>query len=159
MIRRSLWTLPLVLLSLYATNLHAQAKFAIYATGGGEKSGLANQGWTTAGTFGFYYGLYHVGPLSLSADARADLSSNVKSGFLGPRLAFSIPGIPIKPYAEILVGGSTYPVLDSRIVTRIVGGIDTTILPHIDWRLIDYSYGLNQNDHAQTISTGLVVRF
>ena len=114
----------------------------------------------------FYYGIYHVGPLDLSADARADLSSNIKSGLLGPRLAFHLPIVAVKPYAEILVGGSTYPntpsglSISSKIVGRVVGGVDTAILPHLDWRMIDYSYGLNSAaSHQQTISTGLVLRF
>jgi hypothetical protein len=163
--RRPLFTFPLLLLSLITATLNAQAKFAIYGTGGGEKSGVVNEGWTTAATFGFYYGLYHVGPVALSADARADVSSNIKSGLIGPRFAFHIPAIPLKPYAEALIGGSTYPTLPSgitipnKLTGRIVGGIDTTILPHIDWRMIDYSYGLNKGQHTQTITSGLVVRF
>ena len=42
---------------------------------------------------------------------------------------------------------------------------DTTILPHIDWRIADYSYsgaGITQDNitrHPQTISTGIVLRF
>jgi hypothetical protein len=156
---------PLLLLGLIAPVLQAQAKFAIYATGGGEKSGVVNQGWTTAETFGFYYGLYHIPFSALSVDLRADISHNVKSGLIGPRIAFHIPLIPIKPYAEALIGGSTYPVLPSgiqvpnQVVGRIVGGGDATILPHIDWRVVDYSYGLNRGRHQQTISSGLVIRF
>jgi hypothetical protein len=162
---RRILFLALLVISLTST-LHAQAKFAIYGTGGGEKTGIVNQsGWNTAATFGFYYGIYHVGPLDLSADARADLSSDIKSGLLGPRLAFHLPIIAVKPYAEILVGGSTYPntpsglSISSKIVGRVVGGVDTAIFPNVDWRMIDYSYGLNSANHQQTISTGLVLRF
>src|ERR1700733_11430098 len=89
--RRILFTL-LPLLVLSTSTLHAQAKFAIYGTGGGEKTGIVNQNdWNTAATFGFYYGIYHVGPLDLSADARADLSSNIKSGLLGPPPPLPLP--------------------------------------------------------------------
>jgi hypothetical protein len=157
--------LPLLLLGLIAPTLHAQAKFAIYATGGGEKSGLINQGWTTAETFGFYYGLHHLPFSALSVDFRADVSKNVKSGLIGPRIAFHVPLIPIKPYAEALIGASTFPTLPNGItqpnqfVGRIVVGGDAAIFPHPDWRVIDYSYGLNRRDHAQTISSGLVFRF
>src|ERR1700716_3872135 len=100
MSRRVLWTLPLLLVALSSVNLHAQARFAIYGTGGAERSGLPNQGWTGAGTFGFYYGLLHAGPIDVSADARGDVSSNIKSGFIGPRVALKLPVIPIKPYGE-----------------------------------------------------------
>ena len=72
MSRRTLWILPL-LLSLTATTLHAQARFAIYGTGGGEKSGLPNDDWRGAGTFGFYYGILHAAIFDISVDARGDL--------------------------------------------------------------------------------------
>lgn len=156
----------LLILHLTAVALHAQARFAIYGTGGAEKTGIINQdGWYTAATFGFYYGIFHVGPLDLSADVRGDVSSKIKSGLIGPRLAFHLPVVALKPYVEVLAGGSTYPntsaglPIPNKFVGRIVGGIDTTILPRIDWRVIDYSYGLNSASRQQTISTGLVLRF
>lgn len=164
--RRTLLTLPVLVFTFTAAALNAQARFAIYATGGGEKTGIVNQNdWNTAATFGFYYGIYHLGPLDLSADARGDVSSKIKSGLVGPRLAFHLPIVALKPYAEILGGGSTYPdtpaglSIPNKFVGRVVGGIDTAILPHVDWRMIDYSYGLNSASHQQTISTGLVLRF
>jgi hypothetical protein len=163
MSRRVLWTLPLLLVALSSVNLHAQARFAIYGTGGAERSGLPNQGWTGAGTFGFYYGLLHAGPIDVSADARGDVSSNIKSGFVGPRVALKLPVIPIKPYGEFIFGISTYnrPV-DNDFAYRYVLGVDTTILPHIDWRVADFSYGINNSangTHAKTLSSGLVLRF
>src|ERR1700721_980055 len=146
---RRILFLPLLVISLTST-LRAQAKFAIYGTGGGEKTGIVNQnGWNTAATFGFYYGIYHVGPLDLSADARADLSSDIKSGLLGPRLAVPLPLIAVQPYAEILVGGSTYPntpsglSISSKIVGRVVGGVDTAIFPNAGWRRLAARSGSN----------------
>ena len=106
--RRVLWTAPLLLLALCCISLHAQARFAIYGTGGGEKSGLPNDDWQAAGTFGFYYGLLHAAIFDISVDARGDLSSNIKSGFLGPRVAVKLPVIPLKPYGEFIFGVSTY---------------------------------------------------
>ncbi|MCU1251074.1 MAG: hypothetical protein JWQ49_4103 [Edaphobacter sp.] len=163
MSRRVLWTLPLLFVALCSVNLHAQARFAIYGTGGGEKSGLPNDDWHAAGTFGFYYGLFHFTPIDLSVDARGDLSGNIKSGFLGPRVAVKLPIIPIKPYGEFIFGVSTYnrPV-DNDFAYRYVLGLDTTILPHIDWRVADFSYALNTSangTHAKTLSSGLVIRF
>jgi len=164
MIRR-LWTLPLLLLSFCTATLHAQSKLAIYGTFGGEKSGLANQGWTTAGTVGLYVGVTNLGPIALSVDGRADLSSSIKSGLLGPRVALHFPAFPLKPYAEILIGESTYPnrpdglTASDKFVSRVVGGIDTAILPHVDWRILDFSYGINRDDHAETLSSGIVLRF
>jgi hypothetical protein len=167
MSRRVLWTLPLLLVALFSVSLHAQARFAIYGTGGGEKSGLPNDDWHGAGTFGFYYGIVHAVIFDISVDARGDLSSNIKSGFVGPRLAVKVPVLPIKPYGEFIFGVSTYSTpahlpIPNDFAYRYVFGLDTTILPHIDWRVADFSYALNNSSngtHAKTLSTGLVIRF
>jgi opacity protein-like surface antigen len=168
--RRILWILTLVLFSLTITTLHAQAKFAVYGTGGTEKSGLQHSGWNTAVTFGFYYGLRHFGPFDFSADVRGDLSHNIASGVLGPRLAAKIPVFPIMPYAELLFGESSYSTQSNSIrdansfTYRYVGGVDFTLIPHVDWRLVDYSYSsgitqFNANIHPKTITSGFVIRF
>jgi hypothetical protein len=165
---RYLRVLPLLLLFITVT-LHAQAKLAIYGTVGGEKSGLQNESWTTAGTFGLYYGVANFGPLAFSADVRGDLSSNINSFIVGPRLALHLPAFPLKPYVEFLLGGSSYstnnngPKNDSSFTYRYVGGIDTAILPHVDWRVIDFSYsgGISQfstSVNPKTLSSGLVLR-
>ena len=167
MSRRVLWTIPLLFVALCSVNLHAQARFAIYGTGGGEKSGLPNDDWHGAGTFGFYYGILHAAIFDISVDARGDLSSNIKSGFVGPRVAVKVPIIPIKPYGEFIFGVSTYSTpahlpIPNDFAYRYVLGLDTTILPHIDWRVADFSYALNTSangTHAKTLSSGLVIRF
>ena len=167
---RSVFILPLVLLSLCVSTLHAQAKLAIYGTIGAEKSGLADQGWSKAATFGLYYGLANFGPLAVSVDGRGDISTNLDSGLFGPRVALHARLFPLKPYVEFLVGPSFYSThnnanKDANAFTyRYVGGIDTTILPHIDWRVFDFTYGggitqLNNDVHMKTLTTGLVLRF
>jgi hypothetical protein len=167
---RRIWTLPILLFSLTANPLHAQAKLAVYGTGGTEKSGLQHSGWNTAGTFGFYYGLRHFAPLDLSVDVRGDLSRNIYSGILGPRLAVKVPVFPIMPYGEFLFGESSYSTLSdghrnaNNFTYRVVAGADFTLIPHFDWRVVDYSYssGITQfgaNVHPKTITTGFVIRF
>ncbi len=163
--------LPLLLLCFFTPALHAQAKLAIYGTVGGEKSEVNNSGWTTAGIFGLYYGLVNLGPIAISADARGDLSGNINSALFGPRVALHLPLFPLKPYAELLGGFSSYntrsggPKNATDANYRWVGGVDTTILPRLDWRIADYSYsggGITQGNvtrHPQTFSTGLVIRF
>jgi hypothetical protein len=167
MTKRCLPILPLVVILLFSSNLHAQARFAIYGTGGGEKSGVPNDDWHGAGTFGFYYGILHAAIFDISVDARGDLSTNIKSGFVGPRVAVKVPVIPIKPYGEFIFGVSTYSTpahlpIPNDFAYRYVLGLDTTILPHIDWRVADFSYALNTSangTHAKTLSSGLVIRF
>lgn len=164
---RITWALPLFLLSFLPNQLHAQARFAIYGTVGGETGGVPNESWALAGTAGFYAGLKKLGPLNFSLDARADLSSDVSSGLIGPRLAIKLPAFPIKPYGEFLIGFSDFSgsggLKDSNsFAARYVLGADMTILPHIDWRIADFSYDLNDDDgrgNAKTLSTGLVLRY
>jgi hypothetical protein len=162
--------LLLLLLLLFAPLLHAQASLAVYGTIGTENSGLDSEGWSKAGTIGLYHDFSSHGPVSLAVDARLDLSTNVNSGLIGPRLALHFPVLPIKPYAELLVGGTYYRTAtrtskdSSDLAYRWVGGIDTAILPHLDWRILDFSYGggltvLNKTIHMKTLSTGLVLRF
>ena len=156
---------------LLTAGLAAQARIAIYGTIGTEKSEVNNSGWSTAGTFGLYYGLANLGPVAVSVDVRGDLSTNINSGLIGPRVALHFPAFPLKPYVELLAGVSAYSTEnnDAKSSTdlnyRWVGGLDNAILPHLDWRIVDYSYsggGISQGNvtrHPQTLSTGLVVRF
>ena len=160
-------SLIVLLLSFASTYLNAQAKLAVYGTVGGENRGVVNaNGWETSGIVGLYVGLLNFGPVAISVDGRGELASSIKSGLVGPRIALHLPVMPLKPYVEALVGGSTYPnlpnglPLKSRFAGRFVAGLDTTILPRIDWRVIDFGYGITAaNPRAATLTTGLVVRF
>ncbi len=170
MTKRYLQLLALILIAIVTTNLHAQARLAIYGTAGTEKSGLPNQYWKLGGTFGLYLGLYHVGPLDISVDGRGDLSTDINSGFLGPRVAAKVPVFPIRPYGELIFGYSTYNRTAAGLqppngfAYRYVVGVDATIFPHVDWRVVDFSYAINNSDsvngeHAKSITSGLVIRF
>lgn len=171
MTRKLIRLLPCLLLALPTISLHAQARAAVYGTIGRENSGVVHEPWTLGGTIGAYADYSNTGPIALAADLRADLSSNIKSILIGPRVAFHAPAFPIKPYAEFLVGRASFNnshlgfgiKLPSQFTARYVFGADVTILPHIDWRAIDYSAALNASagngGYAKTVSTGLVVRF
>ncbi|WP_213805582.1 hypothetical protein [Granulicella sp. dw_53] len=163
--------LPLLLLAFLATglassNLHAQSRLAIYGTGGFQESGLSNQGWIPAGILGLYAGASDLGPLAISVDVRGIFSSDAKSVLVGPRLALHFPAFPLKPYSEILIGGTSYSRngASGNFNASYVGGIDTAILPHVDWRLFDFTYRLNESgngssDHQKALTTGFVIRF
>jgi hypothetical protein len=164
---KQLSILPCLILSLLSTPLHAQAKLAVYGTVGGEQPGIVNaNNWGTAGTVGLYVGVVNFGPLALSVDGRADLASKIKSGFVGPRIALHPPIFPLKPYVEVLIGKSFFPNLPngfpmkSRFAGRVVAGVDTTILPRVDWRVVDFTYGITSaTPRAKSLTTGIVVRF
>jgi hypothetical protein len=60
-----------------------------------------------------------------------------------------------------LAGGS--PSNGVRFEYQVLGGLDFTVLPRIDWRVAEYSYGglssvNNDNFHPRSLSTGIVLR-
>ena len=64
-----------------------------------------------------------------------------------------------------MLGGFSSHTAGTSANYRWVGGIDTTILPRVDWRIADYSYsggGITQGNitrHPQSLTTGIVLRF
>ncbi|RXH56368.1 hypothetical protein [Granulicella sibirica] len=124
-----------------------------------------NNYWTTGGTVGVYDDFFHLGPLSLGPDLRFSGASGAKFGLGGARLAFHPPIFPIKPYVEALVGGISASNLtntkSSTLTYEVLGGIDYTLIPHVDFRAIEIGGGqLSDASRSMlTVSTGLVVRF
>jgi hypothetical protein len=159
---------PLLLLVLIAcTAAHSQARVATYGSVGGEKNGLPSTGWTTAGMLGLYAGIADAGPLAFSVDVRGVFSTNSRSILTGPRVALHFPVFPLKPYSEVLIGVTSYNKTSAGLQpgkhfnANYVGGIDTAVLPHVDWRIFDFMYGLDtqSGERQKALTTGLVVRF
>lgn len=109
--------------------------------------------------------------LRLGGDLRgmllSDSGAEARSVVFGPRVSVHAPVLPIKPYGELLIGlGSLKPAnsnsYNNHVEYDVVLGIDSTILPHLDWRVLEYAHagywssGLNARNQ---FSTGLVVRF
>jgi hypothetical protein len=124
-------------------------------------------------TFGAYLASGRLAILSLGVDVRGSFTRNsgnsFNSGSIGPRLALNTHILPIQPYVEgtvglgslNLVGGS--PSNGIGFEYQVLGGLDYTILPRVDWRVAEYSYGglpslNNYNFHPKSLSTGLVLR-
>ena len=150
----------------------AQAKIGVYGAVGAEKSGLSGQAWTAAETVGLYYGVRNLGPVALAVDGRGIFSSDTKNILVGPRVAVHLPLFPVKPYAEALGGVVYYSIASGNggkqnvndFDYRLVGGLDSTIFYHLDWRVVEFSYGGGVREatrpvHATNVSTGLVLRF
>jgi hypothetical protein len=130
------------------------------------------------GGVGVYYNFVHEGPLTVGGDLRGDFLSgdnlDYRSLLFGLPLGFRIPVVHVKPYVEPLVGvggakatGPTgfgiTPAYSSKLTYGFVGGLDVTVLPHLDWRAIEAGYTREKNgtlsDPNVLVSTGLVVRF
>lgn len=121
-------------------------------------------------------GIYSGGP-----------AQSLISVLLGPRLAFKlpIPVLPLRPYVEGLIGGAdsqigellpdgTIPPGASRTYNKngggtleghLLGGVDLKVFSHVDWRVVEFSYGQlflatggTPNLGLISLSTGIVVR-
>jgi hypothetical protein len=147
----------------------AQGQYAVYGTVGGLKSEVGTNGWTTAGTVGLYHQVRYGELVGFGYDVRGTFSSQLNSVLVGPRLALVPVAFPIKPYVEGLIGVSWYTDLSNARLTdkdftyELVGGVDSTVLPHVDWRVAEFSFGglsaLSSTVHPKTVSTGVVFRF
>ncbi len=127
-------------------------------------------GWIYGPTAGIYFDHGHLLFLSTGLDLRGSFlggggSTQLYSGLVGPRLAIRPHVVPIKPYVEAVIGAGrvdTNSASATQFEYQFLGGVDLTILPRIDWRTVEFSYGglsgLNGSLHPKTISTGLVLR-
>jgi len=85
---------------------------------------------------------------------------------IGPRISFRPRVLPLTPYVEGLIGLANYNSgrntgSSNHFNYQIVGGLDTTIVPRIDWRMFDVAYSTTtatNSPRALSFSTGLVIR-
>ena len=163
--------IPFVLLLL--CSLSANAQVGLYAEFSGAKANVPGANWIYGPTFGGYYDRGRALFLSTGLDARGAFlgsgNNKLDSGLFGPRLSFRPHAIPIQPYVEALIGighagyyqGSA-PTTVTKFEYQFLGGLDLTVLPRADWRIVEFSYGglsgLGSSFNPKTISTGIVVR-
>jgi hypothetical protein len=154
-------------------SLAASAQTGIYAEFSTSDFNAANAGRHNGATFGFYHNFLHAPVLGIGADARLSLlgSGDTKAyiGLVGPMLRIHPPVLPLTPYVEGLIGAGNVHVgssgnFFSRTAFAYEGviGLDWTILPRIDWRVVEYSAGgfssANASISPRTWSTGVVLR-
>jgi len=129
------------------------------------------------GTFGAYDNLYHAGPLKFGGDGRFFIESSrgataygnqIRGTLFGARMALFSKAVPFSPYiqAEKGVASTNYGTQSTRSASfayQINGGLDYTIVPHLDARF-EYGDGELGSTYAGTRQTmqqlafGLVVR-
>jgi len=151
----------------------AGAQTAVYAGFSASDFHLANVNWQYGPTFGLYYDHWGLGPLKAGVDVRASLlgvgTEKITSVLAGPRVQLQPRVVPLMPYAEVLIGGGhadigqgVAHVDKTEVEYQVLGGLDATIFPHLDWRIVDYSWGdvtnLGEPLRPSTLSTGLVLR-
>lgn len=184
-------------LAMVAPTLAAHAQIGIYVnpvvsrisnstadTGPFAFLGSGDKAQTFGGVdFGGYYDFAHLSKADVSVDVRDAIqhgnNASLNTFMVGGRLAahpMSFGGI--KPYVQFSVGeGRTRPPLSNAHIQRlqygVFGGVDKSLAKHIDWRIIEVSYGSLTTISSQTFggptkipaarvlgfSTGFVFRF
>jgi hypothetical protein len=133
--------------------------------------------------FGGYYDFAHLSKADVSVDVRDAFehgnNASLNSFLVGLRLAAKpIAFAGLKPYAQFSVGvGRTKPPKSDATIKRLQYGIfvgaDKALAKHVDWRIVEISYGSVDTISSQsfggptpipaarilTFSTGFVFRF
>lgn len=174
------WLAALLSLAL-CTAVHAQiAAYGLFSIPHVANNSAQTTTWNYGPTIGIYDDFFHVGPLSLGADLRAGYShsstQNYRDVLFGVRVAAKAPVLPIKPYiqGEIGVGsvgggkqtGPVAPIYSNKATYGVLGGVDLTVFPHIDFRALELgftsqkgtAYQNPSNTNVFTLSTGIVIR-
>jgi hypothetical protein len=164
-------TLFVLLFASFAITIAARAQTGLYAEFGASKVDAPSNNWIYGPTFGLYHDFFSVPLVHLGADLRGSVlgvsqNTTLYSGTIGPRVSLH-PHFLIMPYAEAVFGAGHYDFgagqgSSTEFEYQLLGGADFTILPHVDWRVIEFSYGglstFNGDLHPKTLSTGLVIR-
>ena len=150
----------------------AHAQVAIYGTFTGGQLDTSGAPWLYGGTVGVYRD-HGLGLIAVGVDARGEFlrrdETSLNSGLAGIRLAVTPHVLPFKPYAEGLVGVGNVGVGQGSAKTsttdfeyKVLGGVDWTFFPRLDWRVVEFGYGGLTGDasgmHPKTLSSGLVFR-
>jgi hypothetical protein len=100
--------------------------------------------------FGGYYEFAHYAKSDISLDVRDTIqhgnNASLNSFMVGLRLAAKPMAFNLKPYAQVSVGaGRTKsplsPVHIEEFQYGIYGGVDKPLNKHVDWRIVEVSYG------------------
>ena len=175
-------TILLVLSVSFATSNAQVAIYGKFETVRFTASNINPTGtWYYGPGAGIYYDFLHLGPVALGADLRGNLLSGsqqkFRSALFGLRLSAKPPILPLRPYIQgsVGVGGPTHSGLDgagtiysNKFQYEIIGGLDYTLVPHIEFCAVELSYGRMSGVSSGTpapvatlftVGTGLVVRF
>jgi hypothetical protein len=100
--------------------------------------------------FGGYYEFAHYSKADVSIDVRDAIqhgnNASINSFMVGARIAAKPMAFNLKPYGQFSVGeGRTRSPLSDAHIQRlqygIYGGVDKPLNKHVDWRIVEISYG------------------
>lgn len=150
----------------------ARAQVGLYAEFGGAKINAPSNDWIYGPTFGAYADFVPLPIVHIGGDIRGSVlgvsqTTTLYSGLIGPRISVHPHVLPLSPYIEAVAGIGHYDYgrgfgSDTKFEYQFLGGIDHTIIPRLDWRVVEFSYGglsaFGSSLHPKTISTGVVLR-
>ena len=147
----------------------ARAQLAVYAGFSGGPVGGTGVSAAYGPVVGAYIQSGRLIALSFGGDARGTFLSHegfrYYTGAAGPRVSFKTPILPLRPYVEGLVGAANFNSGSgtssmTKLNYQVIGGLDSTILPHVDWRVIEFAYSGTSGSpvDAKIFTTGLVLR-
>ncbi len=164
--------LALALLALSSVSL--QAQLGLYGAFTAQNLGPNSSGYDYyGGAFGAYLASGQLALLSAGVDLRGSFANNSGNTFdsysIGPRISLNTHILPIHPYVEATAGvgrlslGGESLGSATKFEYQFLGGLDFTILPRIDWRIAEFSYGgsstfNNSSFHPKSLSSGIVLR-
>ena len=125
---------------------HAQA---VYVEGTASRiSNSASDNWVFGPTVGVYFDRGGALPAHIGLDVRGQFlskgSTSVKNFMIGPRISFVPHVVPFKIYGQAEIGFTNYSLSSSSnsdhtgFGYQLDAGLETTLLPHIDWRVIEF---------------------
>jgi hypothetical protein len=173
-LRIAVFCVPAIVALVSGSPPPAQAQTALYGTFTAGNLSIGGLDWIYGGQIGLYHDFDLVPMVHVGLDGRAQIldrgQTKLISGLIGPRVAIKPWLIPIRPYAEVLIGAghTEFPAISANFSEtsfeyQVAGGLDLTFFPHLDWRMGEFTYGgfsgLSDNLHPKTASTGLVIRF
>lgn len=162
-----------VLLLIAGACIPAHAQLALYGTYTASNYHTPNIDWKYGPTAGVYWDPLGIPFVKFGADLRGSwigsAGSQIDSYQIGPRIQLHPHVVPIMPYVEALGGVSHVNLGQGSARTdatefsyALVAGLDVTIFPRLDWRVVDYSWGevenLGTNVQPTQLSSGLVLR-
>lgn len=151
----------------------AQAQVGLYAAFGASDFHQPNVNWQYGPMAGLYWNALGVPFIKAGVDVRAAWMGSGDAQddnyLAGPRVQLHPHVVPLMPYAEalggvsrVVVGQGSARTAGTKFGYALVAGLDATIFPHVDWRVIDYSWERVENlgigFQPTQISTGLVIR-
>jgi len=173
LVSRFPFRMVLLLACFAAFALPSEAQTGVYAefsTSDFHSPGIDRQ---YGPTFGFYHEIFHPPFFRVGFDARASLlgsdSHKAYMGLIGPQVQIHPSVLPLMPYVEGLVGvgnvnvgqGGSF-INKTAFAYEGVIGLDWTILPRLDWRVVEFSAGgfggTGASITPRNWSTGVVLR-